>query len=464
MDVLTKVLVREQEAAVRAKNFDEVCLGYNKEEAMEEASRCINCKNAQCIKGCPVAIDIPAFIEQVKAGNIERAYQIISQSSALPAVCGRVCPQESQCEGKCIRGIKGDPVSIGKLERFVADWARENNIKPEPAKEKNGKKVAVIGSGPAGLTCAGDLARLGYDVTIFEALHEAGGVLVYGIPEFRLPKEEVVAKEIANVEALGVKIEKNVIIGKSITIDELIEEEGYEAVFIGSGAGLPKFMGIPGENANGVFSANEYLTRSNLMKAFDEDSNTPIMRGRKVAVVGGGNVAMDAARTALRLGAEVHIVYRRSEEELPARVEEVHHAKEEGIIFDLLTNPTEILEDENNWVRGMKCIKMELGEPDASGRRRPVEIPNSEFEMELDTVIMSLGTSPNPLISSTTEGLETNKWKCIVADEEFGRTSKEGVFAGGDAVTGAATVILAMGAGKAAAKGIHNYLSTQATK
>ena len=458
MDVLTKVPVREQEATARAKNFDEVCLGYNKEEAIEEAMRCINCKNAQCIKGCPVAIDIPAFIEQVKLGNIAEAYQIISQSSALPAVCGRVCPQESQCEGKCIRGIKGDPISIGKLERFVADWARENGIKPEPAKEKNGKKVAVIGSGPAGLTCAGDLARLGYDVTIFEALHEAGGVLVYGIPEFRLPKEEVVAKEIANVEALGVKIEKNVIIGKSITIDELIEEEGYEAVFIGSGAGLPKFMGIPGENANGVFSANEYLTRSNLMKAFDEDSNTPIMRGRKVAVVGGGNVAMDAARTALRLGAEVHIVYRRSEEELPARVEEVHHAKEEGIIFDLLTNPTEILEDENNWVRGMKCIKMELGEPDASGRRRPVEIPNSEFEMELDTVIMSLGTSPNPLISSTTEGLETNKWKCIVADEEFGRTSKEGVFAGGDAVTGAATVILAMGAGKAAAKGIHEYL------
>ncbi len=459
MDVLTKVPVREQEAAARAKNFDEVCLGYNKEEAMNEAGRCINCKNAQCIQGCPVAIDIPAFIEQVKLGNIAEAYQIISQSSALPAVCGRVCPQESQCEGKCIRGIKGDPVSIGKLERFVADWARENGIKPEPAKEKNGKKVAVIGSGPAGLTCAGDLARLGYDVTIFEALHEAGGVLVYGIPEFRLPKEDVVAKEIANVESLGVKIEKNVIIGKSITIDELIEDEGYEAVFIGSGAGLPKFMGIPGENANGVFSANEYLTRSNLMKAFHEDSNTPIMRGKKVAVVGGGNVAMDAARTALRLGAEVHIVYRRSEEELPARVEEVHHAKEEGIIFDLLTNPTEILEDENNWVRGMKCIKMELGEPDASGRRRPVEIPDSEFEMELDTVIMSLGTSPNPLISSTTEGLETNKWKCIVADEEFGRTSKEGVFAGGDAVTGAATVILAMGAGKAAAKGIHNYLS-----
>ena len=459
MDVLTKVPVREQEAAARAKNFDEVCLGYNKEEAMDEATRCINCKNAQCVKGCPVAIDIPAFIEQVKLGNIEEAYQIISRASALPAVCGRVCPQESQCEGKCIRGIKGDPISIGKLERFAADWAGENGIRPEGATEKNNKKVAVIGSGPAGLTCAGDLAKLGYDVTIFEALHEAGGVLVYGIPEFRLPKEDVVAKEIANVESLGVKIEKNVIIGKSITIDELIEEEGFEAVFIGSGAGLPKFMGIPGENANGVFSANEYLTRSNLMKAFNEESNTPIMRGKKVAVVGGGNVAMDAARTALRLGAEVHIVYRRSEEELPARVEEVHHAKEEGIIFDLLTNPTEILEDENNWVRGMKCIRMELGEPDASGRRRPVEIPDSEFEMELDTVIMSLGTSPNPLISSTTEGLETNKWKCIVADEEFGRTSKEGVFAGGDAVTGAATVILAMGAGKAAAKGIHEYLS-----
>ena len=459
MDVLKKVPVRDQDAAARAKNFDEVCLGYHKDEAMEEAQRCINCKNAKCIKGCPVAINIPAFIEQVKLGNIEEAYQIISESSALPAVCGRVCPQESQCEGECIRGIKGEPISIGKLERFVADWARENGIKPNLAKEKLGKKVAVIGSGPAGLTCAGDLARLGYDVTIFEALHEAGGVLVYGIPEFRLPKEDVVAKEIANVEALGVKIEKNVIIGKSITIDELMEEEGFEAVFIGSGAGLPKFMGIPGENANGVFSANEYLTRSNLMKAFNEESNTPIMRGKKVAVVGGGNVAMDAARTALRLGAEVHIVYRRSEEELPARVEEVHHAKEEGIIFDLLTNPVEILEDENNWVRGMRCIKMELGEPDSSGRRRPVEVPGSEFEMELDTVIMSLGTSPNPLISSTTEGLETNKWKCIVADEEFGRTSKEGVFAGGDAVTGAATVILAMGAGKAAAKGIHEYLS-----
>ena len=461
MDVLNKVPVREQEAAARAKNFEEVCLGYNMEEAMCEAERCINCKNAQCMKGCPVSINIPAFIEQVKLGNMEAAYQIISESSALPAVCGRVCPQESQCEGKCIRGIKGDAIAIGKLERFVADWARENGIKPAPAKEKLGKKVAVIGSGPAGLTCAGDLAKLGYDVTIFEALHEAGGVLVYGIPEFRLPKEAVVKKEIENVESLGVKIEKNVIIGKSITIDELMEEEGFEAVFIGSGAGLPKFMGIPGENANGVFSANEYLTRSNLMKAFNEDSTTPIMRGKKVAVVGGGNVAMDAARTALRLGAEVHIVYRRSEEELPARVEEVHHAKEEGIIFDLLTNPIEILEDENNWVKGMKCVKMALGEPDASGRRKPVEVEGSEFEMELDTVIMSLGTSPNPLISSTTEGLETNKWKCIVADEEFGKTTKEGVFAGGDAVTGAATVILAMGAGKAAAKGIHNYLSNK---
>mgnify|MGYP000087907621 FL=1 len=461
MDVLKKVPVREQEAQVRAKNFDEVCLGYNMEEAKCEAERCINCKNAQCMKGCPVAINIPGFIEQVKLGNIEEAYKIISESSALPAVCGRVCPQESQCEGKCIRGIKGEAISIGKLERFVADWARANGLKPAPAKEKQGKKDTVIGSGPAGLTCAGDLAKLGYDVTIFEALHEAGGVLVYGIPEFRLPKEAVVAKEIANVESLGVKIEKNVIVGKSVTIDELMDEEGFDAVFIGSGAGLPKFMGIPGENANGVFSANEYLTRSNLMKAFNEDSNTPIMRCKKVAVVGSGNVAMDAARTALRLGAEVHIVYRRSEEELPARVEEVHHAKEEGIIFDLLTNPVEILEDENNWVKGMRCVKMELGEPDASGRRRPVEVPGSEFDMELDTVIMSLGTSPNPLISSTTKGLETNKWKCIVADEEHGKTTKEGVFAGGDAVTGAATVILAMGAGKAAAKGIHEYLSNK---
>lgn len=458
MDVLKKVPVREQAPQVRAANFEEVCLGYDKTEAMEEAGRCIGCKNAQCIKGCPVAIDIPAFIGHVKTGDIESAYQVISESSALPAVCGRVCPQESQCEGKCIRGIKGEPVSIGKLERFVADWARENGIKPEGAKEKNGKKVAVIGSGPAGLTCAGDLAKMGYEVTIFEALHEPGGVLVYGIPEFRLPKQDVVAKEIENVRALGVTIETNVVVGKSVTIDELLSEEGFSAVFIGSGAGLPKFMGIPGENANGVFSANEYLTRSNLMKAFDENANTPIMRGKKVAVVGGGNVAMDAARTALRLGAEVHIVYRRSEEELPARVEEVHHAKEEGIIFDLLTNPIEILEDEKGWVTGMKCIRMELGAPDESGRRRPVEVPDSEFVIDVDTVIMSLGTSPNPLISSTTEGLEVNKWKCIVAEEENGKTTKEGVYAGGDAVTGAATVILAMGAGKAGAKGIDEFL------
>ena len=458
MDVFKKVPVREQDAKERATNFEEVCLGYNLEEAMCEASRCINCKNAQCVQGCPVSINIPGFIEQVKLGNIEEAYKIISEASALPAVCGRVCPQESQCEGKCIRGIRGDAISIGKLERFVADYARENGIKPEGAKEKNGKKVAVIGSGPSGLTCAGDLAKMGYDVTIFEALHEAGGVLVYGIPEFRLPKEAVVKKEIENVKALGVKIETNVVVGKSVTIDELLSDEGFDAVFIGSGAGLPKFMGIPGENANGVFSANEYLTRSNLMKAFDASSTTPIMRGQKVAVVGGGNVAMDAARTALRLGSEVHIVYRRSEEELPARVEEVHHAKEEGIIFDLLTNPVEIIKDEKGWVTGMKCVKMELGEPDESGRRRPVVKKDSEFVMELDTVIMSLGTSPNPLISSTTEGLEVNKWKCIVADETNGLTSKDGVYAGGDAVTGAATVILAMGAGKAAAKGIDEYL------
>lgn len=461
MDVLKKVPVREQDAKVRAANFEEVCLGYNQEEAMEEAQRCINCKNAQCVKGCPVSIDIPGFIEKVKDGDIEAAYQVISESSSLPAVCGRVCPQESQCEGKCIRGIKGEPISIGKLERFVADWASENGIKPQSAAEKNGKKVAVIGSGPAGLTCAGDLAKMGYEVTIFEALHEPGGVLVYGIPEFRLPKTNVVAKEIENVRALGVTIETNVVVGKSVTIDELISEEGFDAVFIGSGAGLPKFMGIPGEQANGVFSANEYLTRSNLMKAFDGNSNTPIARGKKVAVIGGGNVAMDAARTALRLGAEVHIVYRRSEEELPARVEEVHHAKEEGIIFDLLTNPVEILEDEKGWVCGMKCIRMELGEPDESGRRRPVEVPGSEFVIDVDTVIMSLGTSPNPLISSTTEGLEVNKWKCIVADEEFGKTTKEGVYAGGDAVTGAATVILAMGAGRAGARGIDQYLSSK---
>ncbi|MDD2958275.1 MAG: NADPH-dependent glutamate synthase [Lachnospiraceae bacterium] len=460
-DVLKKVPVKEQDPKVRATNFEEVCLGYGKEEAVEEANRCLHCKNAKCIAGCPVSINIPDFIGEVKEGKFEEAYKVISQSSALPAICGRVCPQESQCEGKCIRGIKGEAVSIGKLERFVADWARENGIKPEAPSVKNGHKIAVIGSGPSGLTCAGDLAKMGYDVTIFEALHKAGGVLVYGIPEFRLPKDDVVAKEVENVKALGVKIETNVVVGKSVTIDDLLKEEGFEAVFIGSGAGLPMFMGIPGEQAKGVFSANEYLTRNNLMKAFREDYDTPIAKGKKVAVVGGGNVAMDAARTALRLGAEVHIVYRRSEAELPARKEEVHHAKEEGIIFDLLTNPKEILVDENGFVKGMTCIRMELGEPDASGRRRPVEIPGSEFDLELDTVIMSLGTSPNPLISSTTYGLDTNKRKCIVAEESTGATSKDGVYAGGDAVTGAATVILAMGAGKAAAKGIDEYIKAK---
>ena len=459
--MLKKVPVREQDPKVRATNFEEVCLGYNQEEAMEEAQRCLGCKKPKCVEGCPVSINIPAFIAQVKEGNFEEAYHIISESSALPAVCGRVCPQENQCEGKCIRGIKGEPVSIGKLERFVADYALDHDIKPVGAEEKNGHKVAVIGSGPSGLTCAGDLAKLGYDVTVFEALHELGGVLVYGIPEFRLPKQKIVAKEIEKVKELGVKFETNVVIGKSTTIDQLMEEEGFEAVFIGSGAGLPMFMGIPGENANEVFSANEYLTRSNLMKAFDDSYDTPIAAGKKVAVVGGGNVAMDAARTALRLGAEVHVIYRRSEAELPARAEEVHHAKEEGIIFDLLTNPVEILTDDKDWVTGIRCIRMELGEPDASGRRRPVEIPGSEFEIEVDEVIMSLGTSPNPLISSTTYGLDVNRRKCIVAEEETGKTSKEGVYAGGDAVTGAATVILAMGAGKAGAKGIDEYIKSK---
>ena len=460
-DMFKRVPVREQDPKVRATNFEEVCLGYNREEAIDEAGRCLNCKNPQCVQGCPVSINIPGFIEAVKNDDVEKAYKIIGESSALPAVCGRVCPQESQCEGKCVRGFKGDSVSIGKLERYVADSAKAMGLKPETAKEKKGKKVAVIGSGPSGLTCAGDLAKLGYDVTIFEALHEAGGVLVYGIPEFRLPKDAVVKKEIENVKALGVKIETDVVIGKSTTIDELMEQEGFDAVFIGSGAGLPKFMNIPGEQALGVFSANEFLTRSNLMKSFKADSTTPIMRPKKCVVVGGGNVAMDAARTALRLGAEVHVVYRRSEEELPARKEEVGHAKEEGIIFDLLTNPVEILENEEGWVRGIKCIRMELGEPDESGRRSPVAVEGSEFEIECDAVIMSLGTSPNPLISSTTDGLEINRRKCIVAQEDNGQTSKNGVFAGGDAVTGAATVILAMGAGKAAAKGIDEYLSNK---
>ncbi len=461
VDVLHKVPVREQDPKVRATNFEEVCYGYNEEEAVAEAQRCIDCKKPQCVVGCPVSIDIPGFIREVKAGNYEEAAKVIGLSSSLPAICGRVCPQETQCEGKCIRGIKGEPVSIGKLERFVADWSHEHNIVAAEKGEPNGKKVAVVGAGPAGLTCAGDLAKMGYDVTIFEALHQPGGVLVYGIPEFRLPKEKVVAKEVELVKELGVKIECNVIIGKSITIDQLFDEEGFDAVFVGSGAGLPKFMGIPGENANGVFSANEFLTRNNLMKAF-KGYDTPIMRARKVVVVGGGNVAMDAARTALRLGAETHIVYRRSEAELPARVEEVHHAKEEGVIFDLLQNPVEILTDEEDNVRGIRLIKMELGEPDASGRRRPVEIPGSEYEIECDAVIMSLGTSPNPLISSTTKGLEVNKHRCIVAEEETGKTTKEGVYAGGDAVTGAATVILAMEAGKKGAKGIDEYLSKKA--
>lgn len=458
-DVLKKVPVREQDAKERAHNFEEVCLGYNDEEAVSEAQRCIGCKNAKCITGCPVSIDIPGFISKVKESDFKGAAEIIAQYSALPAVCGRVCPQENQCEGVCVRGIKGEPVSIGKLERFVADWARENGVDMSKTEPKNGKKVAIIGAGPAGLTCAGDLAKKGYDVTIFEALHKAGGVLEYGIPEFRLPKEKVVKSEVENIKKLGVKIETNVIIGRTITIDQLFDDEKFDAVFIGSGAGLPKFMGIPGENANGVLSANEFLTRVNLMKAYDEDYDTPVKIGNKVAVVGGGNVAMDAARTALRLGSESHIVYRRGTEQLPARVEEVHHAIEEGVIFDTLTNPVEILVDENGWVKGMTCIKMELGEPDESGRRSPVEIKGSEFVMDVDTVIMSLGTSPNPLISSTTKGLEINKRRCIVAEEDTGLTSREGVYAGGDAVTGAATVILAMGAGKKAAKAIDEYLS-----
>ena len=462
VDVLKKVPVSEQDPKIRATNFDEVNLGYTKDEAVLEASRCLTCKNARCINGCPVNINIPAFIAKVKEGDVAGAYEVISQSSALPAVCGRVCPQETQCEAQCIRGIKGEAVSIGRLERFVADTAKEMGIKPSlPADMvKKNKKVAVIGAGPSGLTCAGDLAKMGYDVTIFEALHKAGGVLVYGIPEFRLPKEKVVAKEVENVKALGVNIVTDAVIGRALTIDDLFEKEGFSAVFVGSGAGLPRFMNIPGEQSLGVFSANEYLTRSNLMGAFSEDSRTPIMRAKKAVIVGGGNVAMDAARTAKRLGAEVHVVYRRSEAELPARVEEVHHAKEEGIIFDLLTNPVEIIADENSWVTGCKCIRMELGEPDASGRRSPVEVPGSEFLIECDAVIMSLGTSPNPLIKTTTSGLETNKRGGIIVNESE-MTTREGVFAGGDAVTGAATVILAMGPGKSAAKGIDEYLSNK---
>lgn len=458
IDRMKRVPISEQSPEERAKNFDEVCLGYSNEEAVKEASRCLGCKNPKCVDGCPVSIDIPSFISYIKNEDFESAAKEVAKYSALPAVCGRVCPQESQCEGKCVLGIKGEAVSIGKLERFIADWSRVNNIDLSEREELKGIKVAVIGSGPAGLTCAGELAKKGYEVTIFEALHEPGGVLVYGIPEFRLPKDDVVRAEIENIKKLGVKIETNVIVGRTITIDELMEVENFKAVFIGSGAGLPKFMGISGENANGVLSANEFLTRVNLMKAFKEEYHTPVKVGKRVAVVGGGNVAMDAARTALRLGSETHIVYRRSESELPARIEEVHHAKEEGVIFDVLTNPTEILVDENGWVKGMKCVQMELGEPDESGRRKPVVKEGSEYVMDVDTVIMSLGTSPNPLISSTTKGLEINKWKCIIADDN-GLTTKEGVYAGGDAVTGAATVILAMGAGKTAASAIDEYLS-----
>ncbi|MBP3597256.1 MAG: NADPH-dependent glutamate synthase [Clostridia bacterium] len=460
MDVLKRVDIKEQDPNVRNKNFDEVCLGYSKEEAIKEASRCINCKNAACQKGCPVSIKIPDFIEAIKNDDIKKAYEIISEDSNLPAICGRVCPQETQCEGKCIRGIKGEAIAIGKLERFVADWARENNINLDSKIEKNGIKVAVIGSGPAGLTCAGDLAKLGYDVTVFEALHKAGGVLTYGIPEFRLPKDTVVENEIEKIKKLGVKFECNVIIGKTVTIDQLIEEENFKAVFIGSGAGLPKFMGIPGESLNGVFAANEFLTRTNLMKGFDKNYDTPIYIGKKVAVIGGGNVAMDAARTAVRLGAKTYIVYRRSEAELPARVEEVHHAKEEGIEFKLLTNPKEILSDENGNVIKMKCVEMELGEPDKSGRRRPVEKVGSEFELEVDTVIMALGTSQTPVIASTTPGLEVNDRKCIIVNEDF-QTSRKEIFAGGDVTSGASTVILAMEAGKKAAKNIDNYIKNK---
>lgn len=454
-----RVPVREQDPKVRAKNFEEVTFGYTLEEAQREAERCLNCKNPLCMKGCPVEINIPAFIEKIKEGNILEAGKILTKYTSLPAVCGRVCPQETQCEGKCVLGIKGEPVAIGKLEKFVGDYLLENNLEISIPK-KNNHKIAVVGSGPAGLTAAGDLAKMGYDVTVFEALHKTGGVLTYGIPEFRLPKDRVVQKEIENIKKLGVHFVTNEIIGKTTTIDNLLDKEGFEAVFIGSGAGLPKFMGIPSENLNGVFSANEFLTRVNLMKAYCDDYMTPVKKGKKVAVIGGGNVAMDAVRTAKRLGAEAHIVYRRSEKDFPARLEEVHHAKEEGIIIDALTLPKEILGDENGNVIGMRCIHTKLGEPDASGRASFIEIPESEFIMEADTVIMALGTAPNPLISSTTKGLDINKWKCIVADE-VGQTSREGVFAGGDAVSGAATVILAMGAGKKAAEAIDKYIKNK---
>ncbi len=455
-----KAPMPSQEPNVRNKNFLEVALGYTQEVAIEEAQRCLNCKTKPCVSGCPVHIQIPDFVQHVAKGDFASAYDVISQSSSLPAVCGRVCPQETQCESKCVRGIKTEPVGIGRLERFVADWhnSQENVVvnKPEP----NGHKVAIIGSGPAGLTCAGDLAKKGYDVTVFEALHLAGGVLVYGIPEFRLPKS-IVQKEVDTLKALGVKVETNMVIGRVISIDELMDEYGFESVFIGSGAGLPRFMGIPGENLCGVYSANEFLTRTNLMKAYKDGSTTPIMHSKKVAVVGGGNVAMDAARCAKRLGAEeVYIVYRRSEEELPARKEEVEHAKEEGIIFKLLNNPVEVIGNDDEFVTGMKCIKMELGEPDASGRRRPVAVEGSEFTLDVDAVVIAIGTSPNPLIKATTEGLETQKWGGIIADET-GATSREGVFAGGDAVTGAATVILAMGAGKTAAAAMDEYIQNK---
>lgn len=453
-----RVKAKEQDPLERGKNFKEVSLGYGEEEALEEANRCLGCKNPKCVEGCPVSVNIPSFISFIKKGDFSASFEELSKYNALPAVCGRVCPQESQCEGKCVLGIKGEPLAIGQLERFIADFARNNKLSSLKKSEKILEKVAVIGSGPAGLTCAGELAKLGYRVTIFEALHEAGGVLVYGIPEFRLPKKDVVKYEIEEIKKLGVKIENNVVVGKTVDINELIENEGFKAVFIGSGAGLPKFMGIKGENANGVFSANEVLTRVNLMKAFKNESHTPLNLGKKVAVVGGGNVAMDAARTSLRLGAETHIIYRRSEKELPARLEEIHHAKEEGVILDVLTNPTEILTDEKGWVKGIKCIRMKLGEEDSSGRRRPIEIENSEFIMDVDSVIMSLGTSPNPLISNATKGLKTNKRGCLLVDEESLSTSLKGIYAGGDAVTGAATVILAMGAGKKAAKSIDSYL------